>query len=71
MTIEEQIKIKDIRELGFGMQEAVSALLKFNWDVTKALYYLQIRGDAVCRRKPNGRMWTEQDYIDYVNSFEF
>ena len=64
-------KLKWIKDKGYGLAEAKKALDKFNEDPEKAVHYLQIRGDALCRRKPNGKMWTEQDYIDYVDSFEF
>ena len=64
-------KIRWIQDKGYGLAEAKKALDKFNGDPEKAVHYLQIRGDALCRRKPNGKVWTEQDYIDYVDSFEF
>ena len=64
-------KLRWIKDKGYGLAEAKKALDKFDEDPEKAVHYLQIRGDALCRRKPNGKMWTEQDYIDYVNSFEF
>ena len=64
-------KLKWIKDKGYGLAEAKKALDKFDGDPEKAVHYLQISGDALCRRKPNGEMWMEQDYIDYVNSFEF
>ena len=64
-------KLKWIKDKGYGLIEAKKVLDKFNGDPEKAVHYLQIRGDAFCRKKPNGKKWTEQDYIDYVNSFEF
>jgi DNA-binding transcriptional MerR regulator len=63
--------IKWVRDKGWGLKESRDALELFGYDAEKAVHYLQIRGDAVCRRKPNGKKWTEQDYIDYVNSFDF
>jgi hypothetical protein len=63
--------IKWVRNKGWGLKEARDALELFGYDAEKAVHYLQIRVDAVCRRKPNGKRWTEQDYIDYVNNFDF
>ena len=65
-------KIRWVRNTyGYGLNEVKKAFELFDCDVDKAVHYLQLRGDAVCRKKPNGKKWTEQDYIDYVNSFDF
>jgi hypothetical protein len=65
-------KVKWVRdEGGVGLYEATKALKLFNDDPKKALYFLVLTGDAVHRRKPNGKSWSKQDYIDYINDIDF
>jgi len=60
-------KIQRLRELsGCGMIKCSKALNIFNNNLNQAYEYLLMRNVAVCRRKPDGTQWTDQDYIDWV-----
>lgn len=68
--VEQQKKIDTVQQLkiesGYGIMDCRKALEKFDFNVSQAKYYLEIRHLAVTRKRPDGSLWIEQDFINHV-----
>lgn len=51
---------------GNSLIQCKKALELFDNDIELAVEYLKIKSQAVCRRRPDGTLWQEEDYINEV-----
>jgi translation elongation factor EF-Ts len=53
---------------GNSLMQCKKALQLFDNNIKLAAEYLRIRSQAVCRRRPEGTLWQEEDYVKEVKN---
>ena len=68
IALDKVLTMRDIS--GCGLHECLNALLKVDGDIKSAINYIDIKGDAVCRRHKDGTLFTDEDYVKMAKGLE-